>query len=104
MLHKHLSSIESSTPRRPISEQLPLPGMAPHQTVRVLYRPLSAHPASAAPGRFIRLRTDTLDAAFEIVQRAPGRPESTNREMERQRIKRLVIATALTMESGASHG
>jgi len=103
VLHIDFLSPESSTPRRLMSEQLLLPGMAAPQTVRILPRWLPAEWNSGSPVRSIRLRRDTLVAAHKIVERAPGQPESPNREMEHQRIKRLVIATALAMESGVPH-
>ena len=103
MLHIHFSSIEPSTSPRLTSQKLPLPLMGAHPTVRILSRWLPADVGSALPKRSIRLRRDILAVAFEVVLRAPGIPQYTTLAAERQRIKRLVIAKALAMQSGVSH-
>jgi hypothetical protein len=104
MLHVHFSSIELPTSSQLISQQLPVPVIGADATVRIMSRWLPADLAAALPMRSIRLRRDILLAACDVVQRSPGIPQYTTLAAERQRIKRLVIATALAMQGEVSNG
>jgi hypothetical protein len=102
MLHINFLPLESSTPRAPITEQLPLPFAGGHQQVRIPSRFLPDSSTRALRARRSPPRLDALVVAVLTGQRMPQPKELTMNDM-RQRLITRAILKKLALESGASH-